>query len=137
MDDDDFRALIEILTQKLESVGAADIADKRHYLNPETAEGAPRLHDPQTHLIEMLKAFGRKLATEDSETYRISLSRINENLSEGTVREAVVEVPSDTDSEPHTIYLEESPNLKEIRELNNSIIESIIINNEPKPMRTM
>lgn len=126
MDDDDFRELIEVLARELRAVGAGDIADERHYLQSETEDGEARLYDPQTRLIEMLKAFERKLAVEDRATYDIALGRLNDALLGEAPRGAEVELGLDEDREARFIDLALAPDLSEVRQMSNDLIGQLI-----------
>ncbi|WP_029349582.1 hypothetical protein [Bosea sp. 117] len=47
---------------------------------PEAEDSEACLYNPQKRLVEMLKAFERKLAVEDRATYAAALSRMNDTL---------------------------------------------------------
>lgn len=126
MDDDDFRALIEVLARELRAVGAGDIADERHYLQPETEDGEARLYDPQRRLVEMLKAFERKLAVEDRATYDTALSRLNDTIRGEALRGAEVELGLDEDREARFIDLALAPDLSEARQMNSDLVGQLI-----------
>ncbi len=113
MDDEDFRALIEVVAEELSLSGAPDLADERHYTvtNPETGE--IELYDPQKRLIEMLNAFERHLAIQDRSVAETSLNVIRRMvLGEGPSR-AAVELADDRG--PREIDLADAPDLAELR----------------------
>ena len=76
MDENDYRALIELVETQLRDVGAPDITDARHYVSPNAETRDALLLPPKARLIAMLRAFGRLLAVEDRATYDIALTRI-------------------------------------------------------------
>jgi hypothetical protein len=69
MDEDDFRALVEIVEEELREVGLGNLADPAHYLTIDPETGDARLIDPQKRVIEMLEALDRAMAIRDRETY--------------------------------------------------------------------
>ena len=126
MDDDDYRALIDMLARELRAIGAGDIADERNYLRPAAEDGEARLHDPQQRLVEMLKAFERKLAIEDRETYDIALKRMNETLRGEGPRGAIVELGLDEDREARIADLAHAPELGQVRRETNRLIGQLL-----------
>ena len=126
MDDEDFRALIKLLQGELRAAGAADIADERHYFRLDVEVGEPRLHDPQKRLIEMLRAFERKLAVEDRETYHRALGRMNDTLPGEGPKGAVLELARETDRDAVIIDLGAAPELGELRREAHRLIEGLL-----------
>ncbi len=116
MDDDDFRALIELLQAQLREVGAAELADDRHYLRTDGDGEEARLFDPQKRLIQMLSAFERKLAVEDRNTYDKALERMDRTLRGEGPRGAVFERARDEDRAAIRIDLSQAPDLRELRD---------------------
>jgi hypothetical protein len=114
MDEEDYRALVEVMESELRGIGAEDVADERHYVrtDPETSE--MRLLDPRERLIEMLRAFGRLLAIEDRAIYHRALGRMNERLNGDGPRGAVVARTTD-DREAPPIDLGAAPELGMVR----------------------
>ena len=114
MDDDDFRALIELVCTQLRDVGVEDIADDRHYL-VEGRPDAPRMLDPQQHLIQLLKAFERKMSVEDQATYYLALEQLNRSLDGDGPRGAVVELTMEQGRDPIVVSLSDAPDLADVR----------------------
>jgi hypothetical protein len=113
VDDDDFRALIEVLTQEFEGMGEGDLADERHYIDVGALEAAAddaQLLEPREHLIAMLEAFLRFLAVQDRATYDRAMADLNQRLSDAGPRLAIVESP-----EANPVRLSDAPDLGSVR----------------------
>lgn len=113
MDEDDFRALIEVLTQELDAIGEGDLADERHYMYA-SPDGEARLLAPRDHLIAMLEAFERFLAVQDRTTYDLALADLNQFLSDGGPRGAFVQLAAGT-PEANPLDLSQAPELAPLR----------------------
>jgi hypothetical protein len=113
LDDDDYRALIVIVSEELRASGAADLADERHYAKADEDTGETRLLDPPRRLIEMLEAFERFLAIQDREIYRAALTSIARTVEGEAPRRATVVLT--TDDVPREVDLSETPDLSTIR----------------------
>lgn len=113
MDEEDFRALIEVVAEELALSGAPDLADERHYsvTNPETGE--PELYKPLKRLIEMLSAFERHAAIRDRSVADSSLAAIRRAVRDDGPTRAVVELIDDRG--PREIDLAEAPDLADVR----------------------
>jgi len=116
MDNDDYRALIDILKGQLRAAGAGEIADDRHYLFPDPNDGEPRLMEPLKQLTQMLAAFERKLAMEDRQTFERALGRMNEVLRGERINGAEYIPARDGDREPRPIDLARAADLTQVRE---------------------
>lgn len=114
MDEEDFRALIEVVAEELSLCGAADLADERHYTVINSETGVPRLYDPLKHLIEMLSAFERFIAIQDRGVAETSLAEIRRAVRGDSPSCAAVELADDRG--PREIDLAEAPDLAELRE---------------------
>src|SRR5712671_1704874 len=133
MDDDDFRALIVLLSAELEAVGEADIADERHYVEgSEDSPGEAVLLAPREHLVAMLKAFERFLAVQDRETYNRSLADMNEVLTDGGPRAAFVETAGSR-PEVNPVQLSDAPELASLRDDVTSLIGNILESGDGRP----
>ncbi len=130
MDDEDFLALIELLSAELRGVGAAALADPRHYTWRDGETGEMRQHGPRKRLMLMLEAFGRKLAMEDRATYHLALGRLAETLGGEGPRGAVVQ---GLDPEQPPVDLAEVPALGEQRAELRRLIDQI--REAPPPAR--
>lgn len=113
MDEEDFRALIELVAEELTLSGAADLADERHYTATLPETGESELYDPLKRLIEMLRAFERYVAIQDRSVAETSLAVIRGAVRGDGPSRAVVELPDDRG--PREIDLAEAPNLVEVR----------------------
>jgi hypothetical protein len=122
MDEDDFRAIIEVLIGELRAIGADEVADEANYVvaNPETGDG--ELMEPQERLTEMLLAFERFLAVRDGSVARDALERIQTELraSSRTVSTAipngaVVVVAAEREFTRGEVNLLNAPDLKPLR----------------------
>ena len=115
-----------MLARELREIGAGDIADERNYLRLDGDDGEARLHDPQKRLVEMLKAFERKLAVEDRDTYDTALTRMNETLRGEGPRGATVELGLDEDRDVRIADLGKAPMLGEVRRETNRLIGQLL-----------
>ena len=114
MDEEDFRALIEVVAEELALSGASDLADERHYTTTDPESGETELYDPLKRLVEMLSAFERYVAIQDRGVAEASLAMIRRAVrGEGPTR-AVVELANDRGA--REIDLVEAPDLAEVRE---------------------
>jgi hypothetical protein len=115
VDEDDFRALIEVLAQQLAAIGEGDIADERHYVqsfgDPDTEA---RLLQPREHLIAMLEAFERFLSVQDRATYTESLADLSQFLADSGPRAAFIEQAGIT-PEANPLRLSDAPDLASVR----------------------
>jgi hypothetical protein len=111
MDEEDFLALIAILERQLRDIGAAELADARHYTWRDTETGDARMHDGRRRLQLMLEALDRKLAVEDRATYDAALGRINRTVRDGGLSNAIVET-----ADGRLVSLSEAPDLSHVRE---------------------
>jgi len=126
VEEDDYRYLIAVVQAQLRSIGAADIADDRHYLVANPDDGEARLLEPLDHLLSMLKAFERKLAIEDRRTYQKALSRINERVRGNPIRGAEYIPVRDGERELLAIDLQRAPELSELRQSLQGLIGSLL-----------
>jgi len=124
LDDEDYRALISILSEELRTVGAADIADERHYVTEDAETGELRLLIPQLRLIEMLEALDRFLAIQDGATYRAAISSISQSVDGAAPERATVLLT--TDGLPREVDLSKAPELDFIRRDLRSLIGSLL-----------
>lgn len=83
MNDDDYRALIQLVENQLRAVGLAEVADPINYLDDGYEYGelrrsieTPRLLPPRDHLIALLDAFDTQLMLRDQRVVNDSLSLI-------------------------------------------------------------
>lgn len=113
MDEEDYRALIEVLSEELRMSGAADLADERHYVRPNEETGEAELMDPLKRLVEMLKAFERHVAIQDRAMYKLALQRIKDNLEGPAPEDAVVVLTQDKTI--REVHLSGAPNLEDLR----------------------
>lgn len=125
MNDDDYRALIQLVENQLRAVGLAEVADPINYLDDGYEYGelrrsieTPRLLPPRDHLIALLDAFDTQLMLRDQRVVMESLLVIRDfnrgYLPTGAVVYGAGEGPA--------FNLAELPNLFEIRtELQNFI----------------
>ena len=125
MDDDDFRTLIELLKARLRAVGADDIADTRHYRDETDEDEEPRLLAPQKLLVEMLRAFDRRLASEDRNVYRDALDRMGQTLRGEGPKRAVLVLTGEVDREAEEIDLGRAPDLSLVRKQVQLLIDRI------------
>jgi hypothetical protein len=121
MDDEDYRALIELVAFELRRSGAPDIANERHYVAVDDEDGQPRLHEPQKRLILMLEAFERHVAVQDRAVVEKSLDTIGRTLQRNAraARAAVPErvvVELASDGYPREIDLADAPDMEVVRE---------------------
>ena len=124
MEDDDYLALIEILAAELREIGAFDIADEENYRTLDSDLAEARLLDPQTRLIEMLRAFERRLKVEDRETFFLAMVRIQQFVRGSALESAVVlTTPSEVDRQE--IELGSAPDLAEVRVGLNRLISEL------------
>ncbi len=129
MDQEDFRALIQIVEQELRDVGLSEIADNAHYLIANSETGDVRLLEPETHLIEMLDAFDNAMAIRDHVTYEKAMANLNQ-VTEGEGPQSVVYIPASDEDDVNEIDFSNAPNLSEIREELRAFISR---RNEPDP----
>jgi hypothetical protein len=113
MDERDYRALIELVEERLRSVGAADLADPQHYVFFE--DGEARLLDPFNRLIQMLEALDRKMAVEDKATYDAAIRSLNRSTAGEGPRAALVELARDQEIDAVKVDLSGAPDLRETR----------------------
>lgn len=125
MDEADYLAVIAVLEEQLRGVGAAELADVRHYVLRDTETGDARVPDGRTRLKLMLEALSRKLAVEDRTTYDAALARMNDTLRGEGPRSATVETV-----DGQLISLAEAPDLSRVREELDRLFVQIL---EPPP----
>jgi hypothetical protein len=113
MDEEDLRALIEVVAEELALSGASDLADERHYTTTDPEGGEPELYDPLKRLIEMLRAFERYVAIQDRGVAEASLAVIRRAVRGDGPTRAVVELANDRGA--REIDLAEAPDLAEVR----------------------
>jgi len=115
MDDGDYRAILETLRLRLQSVGATDVARERHYQrrNPETGELT--LLPPKEQLLAMLDAFDRFLSIQDRALHDKSVRLISEALEGDAPERFDLLLPSDRAGEPRRFSLAKAPDLEEAR----------------------
>lgn len=114
MNDDDFRALIEIVQAEARASDAADVANDRHYVSRNSDTEDVRMLPPPKHLIAMLEALGRLMAVRDRATYNHSLARIRYHLhGEGPTGAFVTQTTGD--SERSEVNLADTPELSNLR----------------------
>jgi hypothetical protein len=121
MDEEDFLALIAVLEQQFRDIGAAELADARHYTLRDPATGDARLYDGHRRLKLMLEALGRRIAIEDRATYNTALARINGAVREGGLRDVIVEA-----ADGRIVNLSEAPHLSDVREELRRLIAQIL-----------
>jgi hypothetical protein len=114
MTDDDFRAIIAVVEQRLRDVGAEELANPELYVRRDEDAGEWRRLPPQWHLLDTLKAFDRWLAVRDGTTGAAALARINAVLSDGRMEDAVVTATGE-DAEGSATSLRQAPILETIR----------------------
>ena len=124
MDEEDFRALIEVVAEEFALSGAPDLADERHYTMTDPEGGEPELYDPLKRLIEMLSAFERYVAIQDRSVAETSLAVICRAVRGDGPTRAVVELVNDRG--PREIDLAEAPDLAEVRQDINYIIHRLM-----------
>lgn len=129
MDEEDFRALIEIVEKELRDVGLGEIADPAHYLvaNPET--GDVQLLEPKKRLIEMLDALDSAMAIRDRETYTKAMASLTQ-VTRGEGPKDAVYVPTSDEGHMKEISLSDAPELSNIRSEIKAFIERL---DEPEP----
>ena len=88
MDTDDYRELIALVETELREVGAGALSDPNLYAERDLETDEQRLHSPKNHLIEMLTAFRRHLATYDRTTFDRALDRINKVVNDSHISAA-------------------------------------------------
>lgn len=120
MDDEDYRALIEIVAEELRLSGVPDIADERHYQRTDPETGDAHLVEPQKRLIEMLRAFDRHVSVRDGALVEQSLRAIRDMTRGEGPRHAVIALAND--AEAREIDLGEAPDMREVRVDLNSLI---------------
>ena len=114
MDEEDYRALIDLIAGELAQSGAPDIADERHYTRTDPETGEAELYDPLKRLIEMLRAFERHVAIQDRSVAETALAVIRRaGRGEGPTRATVVLAD---DGGPREVDLAEAPDLSQVRE---------------------
>ncbi|PAL20034.1 hypothetical protein [Acetobacter syzygii] len=124
MSEDDYRAVIDALVAELRNIGAPDIADQRHYSEEEPETSERRLISPQRRLVEMLRGFERFLAIQDRQTYEMAMGRMADALrGEGPEAASVIQT---TDGEPREYFLSEAPNLREVRNDVQALIDRLL-----------
>jgi len=64
-------------------------------------------------LIEMLRAFERRVAVRDGANFYVALDRINKSLTEGKVERAVI-IPAGEQGEGPALSMSEMPNLGDL-----------------------
>ncbi len=123
MDDDDYRALIEVLSEELRMSGAADIADERHYVKQNEETGEAELTEPSKRLFDMLTAFDRHLAIQDLAMYKLALEKIRINIEGLSPENAVVVLA--IDETVREVDLSEAPDLRDIRKALEGLLETL------------
>ena len=123
MDDDDYRALIEVLSEELRMSGAADIADERHYVKQNEETGETELIEPSKRIIEMLTAFDRHLAIQDVAMYALALEKLRINIEGPSPESAVVVLANDETM--REVDLSKAPDLQDIRKDLKSLLETL------------
>jgi hypothetical protein len=126
----EYRDLIKLVTDQLTAVGAADIAEERHYVvnDPDTDER--RMVEPRFQLIAMLQAFERFLAIQDRGTYDAASQLFNEWVPDRGPR-AVIFVPTEGTADVNPVNLASAPDLAEVRENLRDLIDQLEIDPEP------
>ena len=115
MNDDDFRAIIALVEQRLRDVGANELANPDLYVRRDEEIDEWRRLSPQEHLLDMLKAFDRWLAVRDGATFAAAQERINDLLKEGRLEDAVV-ISTGEAGDGATVSLAKAPDLGPIRD---------------------
>lgn len=111
MDEDDFRAILEVLQENLRDIGASEIADPRGYLVRDTDDGELRSPPPDELAIEMLEALDRFLAVRDRSTYDTALLTLSHRVDR-RIEEVIVVDPED---ELASASLSDLPDLSDLR----------------------
>ncbi len=124
MDEEDLRALIEVVADELALSGASDLADERHYTTTDPEGGESELYEPLKRLIEMLSAFERYLAIQDRGVAEGSLAVIRRAVRGDGPTRAVVELANDRGA--REIDLAEAPDLAEVRKDITGIIHRLM-----------
>lgn len=127
MDDEDYRALIQLVENQLREVGLAEVADPINYMDDGYEDGeprrsieTPRLLPPRNHLIALLDAFDTQLMLRDQAVVNKSI-RMIDRYSDG--RHPTGAVVYGAGGEP-VFDLKELPDLYELRsELQNLILK--------------
>ena len=114
MEDEDYRALIDLVAEELRRSGVPDIAHERHYIYVDAETGEAKLYEPEKRLILMLQAFERHVAMHDRHVVEQSLGTINRATRGEGPRRAVVVLASD--GAAREIDLAEAPDLHLVRQ---------------------
>lgn len=114
MSEDDYRALILLVEERLTSVGASNVADEANYLMDDGG-GSKILMPPQKHLIEMLEGFERYLAVRDKNTLIEGLIGIQQAVEGDFIKQAFMQRPV-SGVRRDDIDLMNAPDLKKLRE---------------------
>lgn len=113
MNEDDYRALIDLVFEELTRSGAPEIADERNYTRTDPETGETELYDPMKRLIEMLRAFERHVATQDRSVAETALAVIRRaGRGDGPARATVVLAD---DGGPREIDLADAPDYSQVR----------------------
>ncbi len=113
MEEQAYLRLIELLGAELRSSGSADLANPDLYVRDDEESGERRLLPPRKRLIEMLRAFERRVAVSDGANFYLALDRINERLVEGKVENAVI-IPAGEQGEGEPLSMSEMPNFGDL-----------------------
>jgi hypothetical protein len=114
MEDEDYRALIDLVAEELRRSGVPDIAHERHYVYTDPETGEATLFEPQKRLTLMLEAFERHVAIQDRQVVEKSLETINRVTRGEGPRRVVVALASD--GAAREIDLAEAPDLHIVRQ---------------------
>jgi len=113
MDDEDYRALIELVAGELRRSGAPEVAYERHYHRVNVESGQAYLVEPQKRLIEMLRAFDRYVSVRDRALVEQSMNAISRTTRGEGPNRVVVELASD--GEVREVDLSEVPDMSAVR----------------------
>ncbi|HEX5182009.1 MAG TPA: hypothetical protein VFW19_02535 [Allosphingosinicella sp.] len=124
MDDDDYRALIEVVADELTRSGAPDIADENHYSWTDPDTGEAKLFEPRKRLIMMLQAFDRFVAIQDRALLTRSLATIQRGVRSDGPQRVVVALADDDGA--REIDLADAPDFADVREGINNVIGRLL-----------
>ena len=127
MDEEDLRAIILRLQDHLREVGAADLAEEIHYVDPDEESGDSRLLPPLERLTRMLEAFERFLAVQDRAIYVDAMRRMQTDSDTAGPLTATVLLNAERGEAPVEISLAEAPDLTDLRRSIASLIERLRI----------
>ena len=135
MGENEYRRLIELVEEQLRDLGLEPLADSSAYVDDDLDADEVRLKSPGDHLVALLRAFGRHLASEDGHVVQLALSDINEVLVEGRVEDAAFD-PIRQDDRRESYSLQSSPDLGVLRSELEKVVREIEADLYPGPSLT-